>query len=357
MSRILVITGMHRSGTSLFAGWFERAGVDLGPRQLAPRPDNPFGYFEDVDFVEFHEDVLHARGQNILVPRDLTVELTPNERARAQALVAARAGRALWGWKDPRTSLLLDLWGELVPDAQFLLLYRHPFDVALSLARRGEVVGFDFRAAFEAWAAYNAALLRFLSAHPDRALLCSSYAALAEPEAFATALSSHLGLALALTAASRDEVYRAGLLRRAPRTASGDALLRQIDPATMTLYDGLQARAALPEPVALVPAPPSLDALAQFAAACALDGAAERHALMQLLVAIADPSLYESFAREHVERTNELEAQRRAWEAAAVARARALDEQTAWAQPRLRDLEAMERSALVRALRRLGWHR
>ena len=41
-----------------------------------------------------------------------------------------------WGWKDPRTSLLLGFWLEAYPQAQILHVYRHPLDVANSLATR-----------------------------------------------------------------------------------------------------------------------------------------------------------------------------------------------------------------------------
>jgi hypothetical protein len=78
------------------------------------------------------------------VTRDFRFTPTPREASRAAEILAARAGRPLWGWKDPRTCLFLDFWKARVPQAQYLCVYRNPLDVILSLARRGEVVGFDF---------------------------------------------------------------------------------------------------------------------------------------------------------------------------------------------------------------------
>jgi hypothetical protein len=41
-----------------------------------------------------------------------------------------------WGWKDPRTSLLLPLWTKIFPNAKVLHICRNGMDVALSLYRR-----------------------------------------------------------------------------------------------------------------------------------------------------------------------------------------------------------------------------
>jgi hypothetical protein len=49
---VLIVTGMHRSGTSLTAAFLQAIGVDLGDKLLQGNYGNPKGYFEDVDFVE-----------------------------------------------------------------------------------------------------------------------------------------------------------------------------------------------------------------------------------------------------------------------------------------------------------------
>jgi len=355
MARVLIITGMHRSGTSLVASLFERAGIYLGARLLAPQADNPFGFFEDVEFVSFHEAALRARGQNILVPRAFILTPDAIEEQRARELIAARAAYALWGWKDPRTSLALDFWNALIPDARFLFVYRHPFDVILSLARRDEVVGFDFFNALDAWRAYNEPILKFARAHPDTTLLCNTYALLEQIELFQRALAQKFSLALELTAQTRDELYRAEHLRRAPRSLESDALLKQIHPDASALYDELQTNAMLRATETIQNASPEISALAQFAARLPAPlNEANQRALLGALVALTDPALYTNFARAHVARTNELENQRRAWEQTAQERAQALETQTAWAAPRLNDLQQLESNAIVRALIRLG---
>jgi hypothetical protein len=355
MSTVLIITGMHRSGTSLVAGLIDQAGVNLGPQRIAPAADNPHGYFEDAEIVRFHQDLLHARGENILVTREFALMPTAAERAHAQELIAARAGLPVWGWKDPRACLLLDFWNEVVPGARFLLLYRHPFDVVLSLARRIEVVGFDFYTGLEAWYAYNARLLEFARRHPNTTLLCSSYTLLARIEEFSDLLRARLGLALELTPALRDGSYQQDQLHRLAHPPEANDLLHQIHPEALDLYDALQLHAAMNEQGPPQRISAELEALCRYAAQVPtpLDPA-RRRALLAMLVALYDPDLYDRFANESVRRTAELEAQRRAWRKTAEDRAQLLREQTEWAQPRLAYLTELESSAIVRALVRLG---
>ena len=136
MPPVLVIGGMHRSGTSLVAAVCQSAGLDVGAELLPGHASNPLGHFEDLDFYRFHEAALTAAGR---VPAgygisDAPVVVDASARGRAEALVAARrAGGRPWGWKDPRTVLFLDFWLEMLPEARFLFVFRDPAEVADSL--------------------------------------------------------------------------------------------------------------------------------------------------------------------------------------------------------------------------------
>jgi hypothetical protein len=47
----LIVTGMHRSGTSLLASFLRAAGINLGENLYPADSANPLGYFEDLDFL------------------------------------------------------------------------------------------------------------------------------------------------------------------------------------------------------------------------------------------------------------------------------------------------------------------
>lgn len=180
----LIITGMHRSGTSLTASFLQTLGVNVGDRLYAANRANQKGYFEDVDFLEFQRQVLQASCDRNdpgwadwgwTESERLNKENFANYTQAAQALIATRANsQTLWGWKDPRTSLMLDFWHDLLPQARYLLVYRFPWDVADSILRLNEPI---FQAhpdyAIRTWQFYNQQLLDFYIRHRDRCLLVS----------------------------------------------------------------------------------------------------------------------------------------------------------------------------------------
>ena len=60
MKKCLVVLGMHRSGTSAFAGILDLLGVNLGTRMLETQPDNPTGFFENKYVVLANDCILET---------------------------------------------------------------------------------------------------------------------------------------------------------------------------------------------------------------------------------------------------------------------------------------------------------
>jgi len=242
---VLVVTGMHRSGTSLLASLAAAGGVDLGTELMPASKGNRRGHFEDLELVRFHERCLERRGGGPLrPPADGVARFTPEETRAARELLANRAGKPSWGWKDPRTTLFLAAWEELLPAAFYLLVYRHPAEVALSLARRGLdlEVQLDAWTAIRAWTVYNRRLLEFHASRPERCLLCSIAAAARDPATAMGRAARRPGLPLAI--AGVEERYAPGELRSGLR-ARGIAW-RRLLPEAMELLDRLEAAADLP---------------------------------------------------------------------------------------------------------------
>jgi glycosyltransferase involved in cell wall biosynthesis len=200
----IVVTGMHRSGTSLLASWLSALSFDLGQRLLPPDKGNPRGYFEDIDFLEFQRKVLPeccppddgghpdwGWTESEQLNRNRLIDFTPC----ATTLLAARAEkRGLWGWKDPRTSLLLDFWDALLVDAYYIFVYRFPWDVADSMQRLGEDVFLrnpDY--AYRIWSFYNSHLRDFFLKNSRRCLLLSINALKENPDRLVDLLREKLG--------------------------------------------------------------------------------------------------------------------------------------------------------------------
>jgi O-antigen biosynthesis protein len=180
----VVIAGMHRSGTSLAAALLESAGVHMGEHLLGKRRGNPGGHFEDLDFVVFHQELLADAGESSSgwsLRAGLPVS---RDRAKAaQALVERKNARGiLWGWKDPRSTLFLPFWADLLADAAFVLPFRPPWAVMDSLYRRGDFEFFwDPARALDIWIHYNRLVLEFARSRPDRAMVVCVDALLDSP--------------------------------------------------------------------------------------------------------------------------------------------------------------------------------
>jgi hypothetical protein len=196
----LVIAGMHRSGTSLAASLVAAAGVHIGDQLMGPAAGNPRGHFEDLEFYRLHQRVLDANG----LSRDgftcqEVIEVPARARAKATALVDRRraAGRA-WGWKDPRSTLFLDFWAEVVPESRFLLLVRPPWEVVDSLFRRGDdPFALNPRFTVDVWSAYNRRVRDFARGHADRCLVVEAAAVAADPTGFVGRVADLLAVPLA----------------------------------------------------------------------------------------------------------------------------------------------------------------
>lgn len=165
MGRVLVITGMHRSGTSIVANYLRQCGVDIGNNLYPGDVGNPIGYYEDVDFLEFHQDLLTLLNLSIFPINDTQLPpQIPNEfKLRAQEILRKKGEAPIWGWKECRTSLFLEFWQEMIPDMHVLFLLRHPISVVDSLLRRGtDPIILDRPAiAFQSWRLYNKRISRF----------------------------------------------------------------------------------------------------------------------------------------------------------------------------------------------------
>ena len=204
-SKPIIVTGMHRSGTSLVASLLSALGVDMGQRLLPPDKNNPRGYFEDIGFLEFQRRVL----SECCLPDDgghpdwgwteseqLNRETFKDFIPCATSMLVSRAeGGGLWGWKDPRTTLLLDFWDRLLDGANYIFVYRFPWDVADSMQRLGEPLFLrNPEYAYRIWSFYNRHLLDFFIKNSQRCVLLSINALQKDPNRFVDLLRKKLNL-------------------------------------------------------------------------------------------------------------------------------------------------------------------
>jgi hypothetical protein len=254
----LIVVGMHRSGTSLAASLLASAGMSAGDRLMEGNWSNPRGHFEDLDFVELHMAALerlslHRDGWSLTEVRALPADLA----GHACWLVdqKAKPGRP-WCFKDPRATLFVRMWLELVPAAKFLVVFRPPWEVVDSLYRRGDSVFDDDPAlAINVWMHYNRSLLSVAAEAPDRFFLTSVDAVAAAPARWVDAVKDWLGVPLG---APDPAICDPHLLHGRFARAEADLVARHFPDALRLLAD-LEKRGWRPDgwKPAPVPADPS----------------------------------------------------------------------------------------------------
>lgn len=197
--QLLVVLGMHRSGTSLVAGILSQCGVNFGDNLMMATVDNPKGYFEDLELVQINSRILNRFGSHWSDARPVNFGLIGNLRSfnyRYRILRFLRNSfkeHDLFGVKDPRLCRLLPFWERFFDayDGRYVITFRSPFEVAESLKNRD---GMTLHQGLKLWASYN---LDILERTRDKKRIVLSFKTVVEkPELLISALSSHFGLVL-----------------------------------------------------------------------------------------------------------------------------------------------------------------
>ncbi|MBI3480633.1 MAG: sulfotransferase [Nitrosomonadales bacterium] len=158
-NRLIVVLGMHRSGTSALTRGLQVLGVNLGDRMMSANESiNAKGFWEDLDLNALNIEMLsaiHNDWHHIahIEERDVKALTVAGYFARAAELLHSKIGNSpLFAFKDPRVAKLLPFWKEVFVQSQlnvsYILAVRHPLSVAKSLAKRD---GFDIEKGYLLW--------------------------------------------------------------------------------------------------------------------------------------------------------------------------------------------------------------
>ena len=148
----IIITGIHRSGTTLLSKIFENNKVFFGAKKDLNN--------EALFFQNLNKWLLSSYGISWENPKYIDFELNKNRfdmiLFKLQKILNSRLNfrylglKSLvlekklleidfdWGWKDPRNIFSLPFWLKLFPESKVLILIRHPFDVVNSLITRNK---------------------------------------------------------------------------------------------------------------------------------------------------------------------------------------------------------------------------
>ena len=237
-NQIIIVLGMHRSGTSVAARAMQCLGATLGDQLVPPGRDNPRGYFEDADILKINELVLKRVGAAWYAPpeghENLLRELASGELGceAMQRLRTKVTRHSLFAIKDPRLCVLLKFWNpllrELCLDVSCVVVVRDPLGVAASLRRRN---GLSVKRSLRLWASYTLAAIDGVEPNWRRALV--TYESLIDqPERELVRMASELDFPLSIREVN---IFRNSFINRQPSgTHSYDVAASYAQPARYT---------------------------------------------------------------------------------------------------------------------------
>ncbi len=188
-SKIILVVGMHRSGTSVLAHAISLMGAFVGEERelVPPHPSiNPTGFWERTDVIAEHDRFLKDSGCSWATIANFSLEKVAESRrhnlaGNLRSIVGTmRRHDSTLAIKDPRLCLTLPVWHEFVAAPAHVVIVRDPRKIAASLmAAFPESFTTDFLLAL--WQKYLRCALAALAG--KRALFVSYARLLEEPEA------------------------------------------------------------------------------------------------------------------------------------------------------------------------------
>jgi SAM-dependent methyltransferase len=144
---MVLVVGMHRSGTSLCAHILSALGMDMAD-EIGVYRGNDGGRWERWEIVEFHDRILGLFNRDYLGRfHDFALPVAwwadprvAQIRREIIAFLRQRMGKAYFGFKDPRTVRLMPVWHQIFNELKLaprvVLCLRNPVQVARSLQAR-----------------------------------------------------------------------------------------------------------------------------------------------------------------------------------------------------------------------------
>lgn len=145
---IVIVVGMHRSGTSALSGLLHQNGIRMGePQNFSPGPakENEKGFFENYNFRIINDMILSRCGYNVISFNPDVPLCTKTDKKITTIIKTTIKNNQKkykhWGFKDPRTCLTLSVWknafNELKLKPKYILIKRDFKSIARSMMARG----------------------------------------------------------------------------------------------------------------------------------------------------------------------------------------------------------------------------
>ena len=150
----VIITGIHRSGTSLLSKIFQNENVYFGSVKDI---NNESIFFQNINKwimssnsstwdnpLTIRDNLKDERYSMLLNKIHNMLNSWMNFKYFGWSSLIIRKSfftfKSKWGWKDPRNIFTLPFWLNIFPDSKVVILIRHPYDVVNSLISRNALL-------------------------------------------------------------------------------------------------------------------------------------------------------------------------------------------------------------------------
>lgn len=131
MATIYCVLGMHKSGTTLVSQILHQSGINMGSFDL-DRDYDQGNKYERSETQNLNKRILGCGNTHSLsVNKPVRIkDIDESYFFEAQKIVATLDTlHNAWGFKDPRTCLLVDFWHSVIPETKYIHVIRHPIEV------------------------------------------------------------------------------------------------------------------------------------------------------------------------------------------------------------------------------------
>ena len=148
----VIISGMHRSGTSMVTNILHKLGLTIGEK-LDSNHESIF--FQRINIwmmsllASSWDSPKNFNRMDLEVKKNIMIQLNELLNSRTNSLYFGWSSiikkgsfseiSRPWGWKDPRNTFTSSIWKEVFPDLKTIYIIRHPIDTAESLFQRQKI--------------------------------------------------------------------------------------------------------------------------------------------------------------------------------------------------------------------------
>jgi len=240
---IVIVLGMHKSGTTLISQILHKSGINMGNFDERISYDQGNQY-ERYETQILNKEILKCGDTHSLDVIHPVTDITNEYLLKRMSLLVQDLCQkySAWGFKDPRTCLTYPVWQKVLPPHKVIIVYRNPLEVyhhyrrGIPFYRIFKKLKYSYKA-LRAWYIYNSLLLQYISQ------LNSDYIVIN----FSEFMSSSRGLKklesflnIPLVDCRRKDLYRAKPKKVLSYYICSKLLAINYHPSVINLYEKLQ---------------------------------------------------------------------------------------------------------------------